>query len=152
MSAAAVRLAATVLAATAAALLPACTLNVLGKDACGTTSDCINGYVCVSNHCVPRGAGGNSGGGGNGGNMTEGGADRLPPSMCPADLVTACPAADGGTSCEETRTEKTSARPEAATTTSISSGFDDDAMPSGNRAAIRRTASTAPGMSGGSSP
>jgi hypothetical protein len=98
---AALRLATTVVVATAG-LLPACTLNVLGKDACGTTNDCINGYVCVSNHCVPPGAGGNSGGGGNGGNMTDGGTDRLPPSMCPADLVTACPAADGGTSCEET--------------------------------------------------
>ena len=36
------------------------------------------------------------------------------------------------------------------TTASISSGFDDEAIPSGHRSASRRTASTAPGISGGS--
>ena len=39
-----------------------------------------------------------------------------------------------------------------ASTTSISSGFDDDATANGQRSAQRRTASTAPGISGGALP
>ena len=50
------------------------------------------------------------------------------------------------------RPRRASRSPAARSTTSISSGFDDEAIASGHRAAIRRTASTAPGISGGASP
>ena len=43
---------------------------------------------------------------------------------------------------------KSFAKPPASITTSITSRFDDDASPSGQRAASRSTASTAPGSSG----
>ena len=45
-----------------------------------------------------------------------------------------------------TRNERSS--PERASTVSMSGRFDDDASPSGQRAANRSTASTAPGSSG----
>ena len=52
------------------------------------------------------------------------------------------------TSSEETQVLKSFAKPPASITTSITSRFDDDACPSGQRAASRSTASTAPGSSG----
>ena len=87
-----------------AALVSACTLNLAGKTACSHDTDCLPGYSCVSNHCKPDSGGGGTAGGGNGGNTgtIDGGTDTSPPRICPTSPVTACPAADPGTSCEET--------------------------------------------------
>ncbi len=58
------------------------------------------------------------------------------------------PACRAPTSSDETTAAKRSAIPAASSTASISGRFEDDATASGNSAASRRTASTAPSISG----
>ncbi len=56
------------------------------------------------------------------------------------------------TSSEETVARKSAARPDTSSTRSMSTRFDDEASPSGNRSPSLRTVSTAPGTSGSRSP
>ena len=52
------------------------------------------------------------------------------------------------TSSDDTQARNTSPQPDVAITVSITSRFDDEASASGQRAAIRSTAASAPGSSG----
>ena len=62
------------------------------------------------------------------------------PSRRAASRYTSGDGLPRGTSCDETAATKSPARPDARRTTSISSGFEEDAIASGTLAAIRRTA------------
>jgi hypothetical protein len=74
------------------------------------------------------------------------------PSRRAASRYTSGAGLPRGTSCDDTATGKSSRNPAACSTTSINSGFDDDAIASGQCAAAIRTAATAPSISGGASP
>jgi hypothetical protein len=93
----------------AAALFAACSIDISANTNCNVDTDCISGYVCVAKRCKPD-TGGTAGGGiggiggGIGGNVgsLDGGYDGSPPRACANTPVIACPAADPGSTCEET--------------------------------------------------
>ncbi|HXU03833.1 MAG TPA: hypothetical protein VN903_22880, partial [Polyangia bacterium] len=88
-------------AAVAGVLLFASCSRDLANKGCNTGADCIDGYACIANRCVPKGAGGSIGGDGGAGHIgtLDASYDGGMSHMCPASPVTAC--SDPSSDCAE---------------------------------------------------